>query len=83
MDPTSRINPAQALEDIASAYNNAKQQGRVNPENQDEIEARIERLRERVNPRAKATDRWFRWGVATAAGLVITSILTGSNQANG
>jgi hypothetical protein len=63
------------LEKAREVYEDAKAKGRVNREAEDEIEEQLLKLEERVNPTRRQTEELWRWGVATALGLVTTAAI--------
>lgn len=68
------------LEKAREVYEDAKAKGRVNREAEDEIEEQLLKLEERVNPTRAQTEELWRWGVATALGLVTTAAIFSDNS---
>jgi hypothetical protein len=63
------------LEKAREVYEDAKAKGRVNRKAEDEIEEQLLKLEERVNPTRAQTEELWRWGVATALGLITTAAI--------
>jgi len=63
------------IEKLRDVYEEAAAKGRMNPDIEDEIDERIMKVEERVNPTGATMERYWKWGVGLSLSFVMARIL--------